>query len=98
MRLSVVTLCIAIAVAANAAGRHGTTIGAPIFAIAFGVVITNALRAHQIGSLRQQEQPCLKGGIILPASLDWGHPVDRSSRFLCWQSPLRSPRRVHLVG
>ena len=71
-----VSLCIAIAVAANAAAGAAPLIGAPIFAIAFGVVITNSLRGPlQIGNLRVGEvsKLCLKGGIILlGASLDLG--------------------------
>lgn len=71
-----VSLCIAIAIVANAAAGAAPLIGAPIFAIAFGVVITNALRGPlQIGALRIGEvsKLCLKGGIILlGASLDLG--------------------------
>lgn len=74
--LAGVSLCIVIAVAANAAAGVAPLVGAPIFAIAFGVVITNALRGPlQIGSLRIGEvsKLCLKGGIILlGASLDLG--------------------------
>ena len=71
-----VSLCVAIAVAANAAAGMAPLIGAPIFAIAFGVVIINVLRGPlQIGTLRIGEvsKLCLKGGIILlGASLDLG--------------------------
>ena len=50
--------------------------GAPVIAIAIGVVITNTLRGPlQIGALRVGDisKLCLKGGIILlGASLDLG--------------------------
>jgi uncharacterized integral membrane protein (TIGR00698 family) len=69
-------LCIAIAAAAIAAAEVAPIIGAPVFAIAFGVVITNTVRSPlQIGSLRMGDvsKLCLKGGIILlGASLDLG--------------------------
>lgn len=71
-----ISLCVAIAAAANAAASMAPLIGAPIFAIAFGVIITNALRGPlQIPTLRIGEvsKICLKGGIILlGASLDLG--------------------------
>jgi uncharacterized integral membrane protein (TIGR00698 family) len=69
-------LCIAIAAAANAAADYTPVVGAPIFAIAFGVLVTNSLRGPlQIGRLRigDVSKVCLKGGIILlGASLDLG--------------------------
>jgi uncharacterized integral membrane protein (TIGR00698 family) len=69
-------LCIAIAAAANAVAGYAPVIGAPIFAIALGIVITNTLRGpFQIGALRigDVSKFCLKGGIILlGASLDLG--------------------------
>lgn len=69
-------LCIAIATAANAVADYMPVVGAPIFAIAFGVLITNSLRGPlQIGTLRigDVSKVCLKGGIILlGASLDLG--------------------------
>ncbi len=69
-------LCIAIAAAANVAAGYAPVVGAPIFAIAFGIVITNTLRGpFQIGTLRigDVSKLCLKGGIILlGASLDLG--------------------------
>jgi uncharacterized integral membrane protein (TIGR00698 family) len=71
-----VALCVAIAAAAIATADFAPVIGAPVFAIAFGVVITNALGGPlQIGTLRVGEvsKLCLKGGIILlGASLDLG--------------------------
>lgn len=69
-------LCVAIAAAAIEAGNYAPIVGAPIIAIAIGVVITNTLRGPlQISSLRIGEvsKLCLKGGIILlGASLDLG--------------------------
>ena len=69
-------LCLLIALAAQAAGAKVPLVGAPLFAIAFGVVITNALRGPlRITSLRVGEvsKLCLKGGIIiLGASLNLG--------------------------
>ena len=69
-------LCIAIAAAANVAAAYAPVVGAPIFAIAFEIVITNTLRGpFQIGTLRigDVSKSCLKGGIILlGASLDLG--------------------------
>jgi uncharacterized integral membrane protein (TIGR00698 family) len=66
----------AIAAAAIAAGDFVPIVGAPVFAIAFGVVITNTLRGPlHIGTLRVGDvsKLCLKGGIILlGASLDLG--------------------------
>ena len=69
-------LCIAIAAAADVAAGYAPVVGAPIFAIAFGIVIANTLRGpFQIGTLRLGDVSkfCLKGGIILlGASLDLG--------------------------
>jgi uncharacterized integral membrane protein (TIGR00698 family) len=69
-------LCVAIAAAAIAASDYAPIIGAPVIAIAMGVVITNTLRGPlHIGTLRIGEvsKLCLKGGIILlGASLDLG--------------------------
>ena len=36
--------CVAIAATANVAAGYAPVVGAPIFAIAFGIVITNTLR------------------------------------------------------
>ena len=61
-------LCVAIAAAANVAAAYAPVVGAPIFAIAFGIVITNTLRGpFQIATLRigDVSKSCLKGGIIL---------------------------------
>jgi len=72
-------LCVVIAVAAEAAGAAAPLVGAPIFAIAFGVILTNGLRGFlNLGALRIGEvsKLCLKGGIILlGASLDLGDIV-----------------------
>jgi uncharacterized integral membrane protein (TIGR00698 family) len=69
-------LCVAIAAAALGAEEYAPIVGAPVLAIAFGVVITNTLRGPlQIGKLRigDVSKMCLKGGIILlGASLDLG--------------------------
>src|SRR6476646_7947949 len=69
-------LCVAIAATAILAGNYVPVVGAPVIAIAIGVVITNTLRGPlQIGSLRVGDvsKLCLKGGIILlGASLDLG--------------------------
>src|SRR5215469_17017635 len=69
-------LCLAIAAAANVAAGYAPVVGAPILAIAFGVVITNTLRGPlRISTLRigDVSKLCLKGGIILlGASLDLG--------------------------
>jgi uncharacterized integral membrane protein (TIGR00698 family) len=66
----------AIAAVAIAAGNFVPIVGAPVFAIAFGVVIANTLRGPlHIGTLRVGDvsKLCLKGGIILlGASLDLG--------------------------
>lgn len=69
-------LCIAIAAVALAAGTRVPLIGAPLIAIAIGVVITNGLRGPlRIATLRIGEvsKYALRGGIIvLGASLDIG--------------------------
>jgi uncharacterized integral membrane protein (TIGR00698 family) len=69
-------LSVAIAAVAIAAGTYVPVVGAPVIAIAIGVVLTNALRAPlHIGTLRVGDvsKLCLKGGIILlGASLDLG--------------------------
>ena len=56
--------------------NYAPVVGAPVIAIAIGVVITNTLRGPlQIGTLRIGDisKLCLKGGIILlGASLDLG--------------------------
>jgi uncharacterized integral membrane protein (TIGR00698 family) len=69
-------LCIGIAVLAEIGGTFAPLIGAPLFAIAIGVLIANAVPAlAQQKSLRISDTSkiCLKGGIILlGASLDLG--------------------------
>ena len=58
-------LCIVIAAAAIVASNYAPVVGAPVIAIALGVVVTNSLRAPmQISSLRIGEvsKLCLKGG------------------------------------
>lgn len=69
-------LCAVIAAAAIAAADYAPVVGAPVIAIALGVVVTNTLRGPmQINRLRIGEvsKLCLKGGIILlGASLDLG--------------------------
>jgi uncharacterized integral membrane protein (TIGR00698 family) len=69
-------LCLAIAAMAIAAANYAPVVGAPVIAIAMGVVITNTLRGPlQIVTLRVGDvsKLCLKGGIILlGASLDLG--------------------------
>jgi uncharacterized integral membrane protein (TIGR00698 family) len=69
-------LCIAIAAVATAAATYAPVVGAPVIAIALGVVITNTLRGPlQINRLGigDVSKLCLKGGIILlGASLDLG--------------------------
>ncbi|HVZ07336.1 YeiH family protein [Rhodopila sp.] len=69
-------LCIAIAVAAEGLGSLVPLVGAPLFAIAIGVLITNAIpavprtKALRIGEVSKL---ALRGGIILlGASLDLG--------------------------
>ena len=69
-------LCVAIAAVAIVAANYAPVVGAPVIAIAIGVVITNTLRGPlHIGALRVGDisKLCLKGGIILlGASLDLG--------------------------
>jgi uncharacterized integral membrane protein (TIGR00698 family) len=71
-----VGLCIAIAIAATAAAGYVPVVGAPVIAIAIGVVVANTLSAPlNIAGLRIGEisKMCLKAGIILlGASLDLG--------------------------
>ncbi len=69
-------LCVGIAVVAELAGGYAPLIGAPLFAIALGVLIANAApsvpqaKSLQIGQISKL---CLKGGIVLlGASLDLG--------------------------
>lgn len=72
-------LCIGIAALAEVGGTFAPLIGAPLFAIAIGVLIANAVPSlAQQKSLRISETSklCLKGGIILlGASLDLGDIV-----------------------
>src|SRR5678815_5734355 len=69
-----VVLCAVIAAIAIVAADYAPIVGAPVIAIAIGVVITNALRGPlHIGAMRigDVSKLCLKGGIILlGASLD----------------------------
>ena len=69
-------LCAAIATTAVLAGNYAPVVGAPVIAIAIGVVIANTLRGPlHIATLRIGDisKLCLKGGIIiLGASLDLG--------------------------
>src|SRR5689334_7679627 len=69
-------LCVSIAALAIVAASYAPIVGAPVIAIALGVVITNTLRGPlQIGKLGIGDisKLCLKGGIILlGASLDLG--------------------------
>jgi uncharacterized integral membrane protein (TIGR00698 family) len=69
-------LSVAIAAAAIGAANFAPIVGAPIIAIAIGVLITNTLRRPlQIGVLRigDVSKICLKSGIVLlGASLDLG--------------------------
>jgi uncharacterized integral membrane protein (TIGR00698 family) len=72
-------LCVGIAAVAEAGGSFAPLIGAPLFAIAIGVLIANAAPALvQQKPLRISDTSklCLKGGIILlGASLDLGDIV-----------------------
>ncbi len=72
-------LCIGIAFLAEIGGRFAPLIGAPLFAIALGVLIVNALPAlRQQKALRISDTSklCLKAGIVLlGASLDLGDIV-----------------------
>jgi uncharacterized integral membrane protein (TIGR00698 family) len=67
-------VCVAIAGLAELGGSFAPLVGAPLFAIAIGVLLTNAIPAlYQARSLRFGEvgKLCLKGGIVLlGASLD----------------------------
>ncbi|MBV9251112.1 MAG: putative sulfate exporter family transporter [Acetobacteraceae bacterium] len=67
-------LCLTIAIGAFVAAKYAPLIGAPIFAIAIGVLLTNTLRGPlQLATWRigDVSKLCLKGGIIvLGASLD----------------------------
>jgi uncharacterized integral membrane protein (TIGR00698 family) len=69
-------LCVSIAALAEAGGSFAPLIGAPLFAIAIGVLIANAVPALvQQKPLRISDTSklCLKGGIVLlGASLDLG--------------------------
>jgi uncharacterized integral membrane protein (TIGR00698 family) len=71
-----VLLCLAIAIAANVAAYFVPLIGAPLFAIAIGVVLTNTLREPlRLKQLRIGEvsKVALKAGIVLlGASLNIG--------------------------
>ncbi len=86
-------MCAAIAAAAIAAADYAPVVGAPVFAIAFGVIITNTLREPlQIAKMRMGDvsKMCLKGGIILlGASLDLGviyGPASNLCRCCCSRS------------
>jgi uncharacterized integral membrane protein (TIGR00698 family) len=72
-------LCVAIAALAEVGGSFAPVVGAPLFAIAIGVLIANAAPALvQQKPLRISDTSklCLKGGIILlGASLDLGDIV-----------------------
>jgi uncharacterized integral membrane protein (TIGR00698 family) len=72
-------LCIGIAALAEIGGSFAPLVGAPLFAIAIGVLVANAVPAiAQQKSLRISDTSklCLKGGIILlGASLDLGDIV-----------------------
>jgi len=69
-------LCVAIAVVALLAGQQVPLVGAPLFAIAIGVVIANTMRdTLRLATLKISDisKLCLKTGIvILGASLDLG--------------------------
>lgn len=71
-----VVLCLGIAALAYVAARFAPLVGAPLFAIAIGVVVTNTARAPlrlTTWRLGDVSRLCLKGGIILlGASLDIG--------------------------
>ncbi len=79
-------LCLAIAATAIAAANYAPIVGAPVIAIAIGVVLTNTLRGPlHIGALRVGDvsKLCLKGGIILlGASLDLGVIVRTGAKSL----------------
>jgi uncharacterized integral membrane protein (TIGR00698 family) len=71
-----VSICLVIAVLAYVAARFVPLVGAPLFAIAIGVALSNTARGTlRLSSLHLDEVSglCLKGGIILlGASLDIG--------------------------
>lgn len=78
LRLGVgVLLCLVIAAVAHGAADYAPLVGAPLIAIAIGVVITNTAQAPlRLTNWRLGEvsKLCLKGGIILlGASLDIGN-------------------------
>lgn len=61
-------LCVAIAAVAEFAGAMVPLVGAPLFAIAIGVLITNAvpfITQHKSLRISDTSKLCLKGGIIL---------------------------------
>ena len=72
-------LCIGIAALAVAGGWFAPLIGAPLFAIALGVLIVNAipaLRQQKALGISETSKLCLKSGIVLlGASLDLGDIV-----------------------
>jgi len=72
-------LCTGIAAVAEVGGSSAPLIGAPLFAIAIGVLIANALPAiprQKALRIADTSKLCLKGGIILlGASLDLGDIV-----------------------
>ncbi|WP_428541184.1 YeiH family protein [Rhodopila sp.] len=72
-------LCIAIAVLAEVAGGYAPLVGAPLFAIAIGVLIANAwpaLSQQKSLGISDTSKLCLKVGIVLlGASLDLGDIV-----------------------
>ena len=72
-------LCIGIAALAEIAGAHAPLVGAPLFAIAIGVLIANAwpaLSQQKSLGISDTSKLCLKVGIVLlGASLDLGDIV-----------------------
>ncbi len=78
VRLAVgLVLCLAIALLANGVAQFAPLVGAPLFAIAIGVVVTNTVGGQlrlSTWRLGEVSKLCLKGGIILlGASLDIGN-------------------------
>jgi len=71
-----VVLCLAIAGLAYVAAGYAPLVGAPLFAIAIGVILTNTVRGPlklSVWRIGDVSKLCLKGGIILlGASLDIG--------------------------
>src|SRR4051794_30941813 len=68
VRMAVVwTLCLALSAAAYYIGMSATVIGAPILALAFGMLFTNGLRLRvaSLPELNAVAPLCLKGGIVL---------------------------------